>query len=174
MAHEHLPRSAARWLYAIAYFADDHGYRSDADMPLAASHCLAGVAPDDELAPLVDDGVLAETDAGSDDAISPNGKAWRLTDKGMSEVRSILGWQPYDEARTEAFDAWVRTLDEDVVQGEYGYEAGEFTVYPEHWRPMFEEGLTPQQAFKRALDAHTLARAAESGGHIEGEATRVY
>jgi len=56
------------------------------------------------------------------------------------------------------FDAWVRELDEDVIQGEYGYEDGEFTVYPDHWRPMYAEGLTPQQAFKRALDGFADGR----------------
>lgn len=56
------------------------------------------------------------------------------------------------------FDAWIRELDEDVIQGDYGYEDGEFAVYPEHWRGMFREGLTPQQAFRRALDAHAKAR----------------
>lgn len=54
----------------------------------------------------------------------------------------------------DPFDQWIETLDEEVIQGEYGYERGEFTVYPDHWRGMFDEGLTPLQAFKRALDAH--------------------
>ena len=58
----------------------------------------------------------------------------------------------------ERFDAWIRELDEDVIQREYGYERGEFAVYPEHWRAMFDEGLTPGQAFKRALDASAEAR----------------
>lgn len=56
------------------------------------------------------------------------------------------------------FDAWIVTLEEDVVEGEYGYEPGEFTVYPGHWRPMWVEGLTPSQAFKRACEAATIAR----------------
>lgn len=63
--------------------------------------------------------------------------------------------------RDEQLDAWIETLNEDVVQGEYGYEEGEFTVYPELWRPSFDEGLTPQQAFKRALDAFAAARKSE-------------
>lgn len=54
----------------------------------------------------------------------------------------------------DAFGVWIEQLDEDVIQGEYGYERGEFTVFPDHWRPLFDEGLTPAQAFKRALDAH--------------------
>lgn len=61
----------------------------------------------------------------------------------------------------DRFDAWIRELDEDVIQSEYGYEDGEFTVYPEHWRAMFDEGLTPAQAFKRALDAFGDAREEE-------------
>ena len=56
------------------------------------------------------------------------------------------------------FDDWIRELDEDVIQGEFGYEEGEFTVYPEHWRPLFRKGMTPRQAFQRALDAHREAR----------------
>ena len=54
----------------------------------------------------------------------------------------------------DKFDAWIDELDETIIQGEYGYEPGEFTVYPSHWRPLYEEGLTPAQAFRRALDAY--------------------
>jgi hypothetical protein len=54
----------------------------------------------------------------------------------------------------EAFEVWMEVLNEEVIQGEYGYERGEFTAYPELWRPLFDEGLTPMQAFKRALDAY--------------------
>ena len=56
------------------------------------------------------------------------------------------------------FDQWIETLEEDVVQGEYGYEPGEFTVYPDLWRAAFDEGLTPSQAFDRALKAADDAR----------------
>lgn len=59
------------------------------------------------------------------------------------------------------FRAWLDVLEEDVIQGEYGYEPGEFTVYPDDWRAMFRRGLTPAQAFKRVLDAHAEARRAE-------------
>ena len=59
---------------------------------------------------------------------------------------------------TLSFDEWIDELREDVVQDEYGYERGEFTVYPDEWRPAFEEGLTPSQAFRRALDAFAEAR----------------
>jgi hypothetical protein len=65
------------------------------------------------------------------------------------------------------FDVWIEALDEDVIQGEYGYEPGEFTVYLEHWRPMWREGLTPQQAFQRALDAHAAARREEDERRAE-------
>lgn len=54
----------------------------------------------------------------------------------------------------DAFDEWITTLREEVIQGEYGYEEGEFAVHPELWRGLYDEGLTPAQAFKRALDAH--------------------
>lgn len=56
------------------------------------------------------------------------------------------------------FDAWIRELDEEVIQGEFGYERGEFSVFPEHWRPLFDEGLTPLQAWQRALDAFSAER----------------
>lgn len=56
------------------------------------------------------------------------------------------------------FREWIRVLDEDVIQEEYGYERGEFTVYAEAWHPMYLEGLTPAAAFKRALDAAAEAR----------------
>ena len=65
------------------------------------------------------------------------------------------------------FDEWIRALDEDVIQGEYGYEPGEFTVYTSHWRPLFDEGLTPQEAFKRALDGYANARDAREAGQKE-------
>ena len=54
----------------------------------------------------------------------------------------------------DAFDRWISELREDVVQGEYGYEEGEFAVYPEGWRPLYDDGLTPSAAFARALKAH--------------------
>lgn len=56
------------------------------------------------------------------------------------------------------FDDWIEDLESRVIQGEYGYEEGEFTVYPDHWRPLFEEGLSPDQAFRRALDAFSETR----------------
>lgn len=56
------------------------------------------------------------------------------------------------------FDRWIRVLREDVIEGEFGYEPGEFTVYREHWRPMFKKGLTPREAWQRALDAFAEAR----------------
>lgn len=37
------------------------------------------------------------------------------------------------------FDRWIDELTNDVVQGEYGYEPGEFTVYPSQWRPLYKE-----------------------------------
>ena len=52
------------------------------------------------------------------------------------------------------FEAWLQVLEADVIQGEYGYEDGEFSVFPDHWLPLFLEGLTPLEAFKRALAAH--------------------
>lgn len=38
------------------------------------------------------------------------------------------------------FDRWIQVLREDVIEGEFGYEPGEFTVYREGWRPNVQEG----------------------------------
>ena len=56
------------------------------------------------------------------------------------------------------FEDWIQELEVDVVQDHYGYEPGEFTVYPDHWKSMFDEGLAPSQAFERALNAHNAQR----------------
>ena len=64
--------------------------------------------------------------------------------------------EPFDEDKK--FQEWIRALDEDVIQQEYGYERGEFTVTPTLWHPLYAEGLTPAVAFKRALDAFASAR----------------
>lgn len=47
---------------------------------------------------------------------------------------------------------WITTLKEDVIQEEYGYEPGEFDVAPAMWHGLYAEGLTPSEAFRRALD----------------------
>ncbi|WP_422366384.1 hypothetical protein [Pelagibius sp.] len=52
------------------------------------------------------------------------------------------------------FEDWIAELNLDVIQDGYGYGPGEFTVFPEQWFPLFEEGLSPLQAFQRALRAH--------------------
>lgn len=62
---------------------------------------------------------------------------------------------------------WLRALEEDVIQDEFGYEPGEFTVYPDHWYSLYMEGLTPLQAWKRALDAHKERRDEEDRAKAE-------
>ena len=59
----------------------------------------------------------------------------------------------YDEDRgpTPHYRDWLNILNEDVIQGEYGYEPGEFTAFPSLWHSSYAEGLTPLDAFKRAL-----------------------
>lgn len=64
----------------------------------------------------------------------------------------------YAEPNIPDFDTWIDALTDDVIEDEYGYEPGEFTVYPEAWRWAFDEGLTPKQAFDRALKAASDAR----------------
>lgn len=66
-----------------------------------------------------------------------------------------------------SFDAWIIELDEQVIQGEYGYEPGEFTVYPEHWRGSFRAGLTPHEAFRQALEAHEEQRREEERQRLD-------
>lgn len=61
----------------------------------------------------------------------------------------------------DGFDLWIDTLEIDVIQFGFGYEPGEFTVYPDHWRAAYDEGLTPAQAWQRALDAFGEARREE-------------
>jgi len=51
-----------------------------------------------------------------------------------------------------AYKLWLDELEQDVIQGEFGYEPGEFTVYTTHWADLYEEGLTPRMAWQRALD----------------------
>jgi hypothetical protein len=63
---------------------------------------------------------------------------------------------PLDE--DEKFQKWIRTLDEDVIQTEYGYERGEFAVIPSLWYPLYAEGLSPTAAFSRALSAFSSER----------------
>lgn len=58
----------------------------------------------------------------------------------------------------EAYREWLRVLEEDVIQTEFGYEPGEFTVYSSHWRELYDEGLTPRDAWQRALDGFANAR----------------
>jgi hypothetical protein len=60
---------------------------------------------------------------------------------------------------TPDYERWIEELERDVVQGEFGYEPGEFTVYPDAWRSLYENGLSPRDAFQRALDAHAAKRA---------------
>jgi hypothetical protein len=59
------------------------------------------------------------------------------------------------------FRSWCDKLQVDVIEGEFGYEPGEFTVFRADWLPMYREGLTPAQAWQRAMDAHAKARAEE-------------
>lgn len=58
------------------------------------------------------------------------------------------------------FDRWIDDLRTVTIE-DYGYEEGEFSIFPDMWRPLFDEGLTPQAAFKRALGAHAERRREE-------------
>lgn len=52
------------------------------------------------------------------------------------------------------YQKWIDILIKDVIMGEFGYELNEFTVFPVQWHALYAEGLTPRQAWQRALDAH--------------------
>lgn len=60
--------------------------------------------------------------------------------------------------RNRDFEKWLRVLEEDVIQAEFGYEPGEFTVYSSHWRGLYDEGLAPRAAWQRALDGFANER----------------
>ncbi len=68
---------------------------------------------------------------------------------------------------TEKYRAWLEDLEEDVIQEGFGYEPGEFSVFPEVWQDLYIEGLTPLQAFTRALDAACEARKQEDLRKVE-------
>lgn len=57
-------------------------------------------------------------------------------------------------ANDDKFDQWIDELNTDVIQGEYGYEEDDFSVYPDKWRALYDKGLTPAEAFRSALDAY--------------------
>lgn len=65
------------------------------------------------------------------------------------------------ETYDEVFDAWIRVLDEDVIQGEFGYERGEFNIMPALWHPLYLEGMTPAEAWQQALDAYRSSSPSE-------------
>lgn len=71
-----------------------------------------------------------------------------------------------DDGCTEAYREWLTTLNDDVIEKEYGYEPGEFTVYSSHWVELYELGLSPLNAWKRALDGYANARRDVEGKKI--------
>lgn len=84
------------------------------------------------------------------------GAEWH-TECGICAAWSGDGPTPFDT--DDKFRAWLQEPEEKVIQGEYGYEPGEFTVYAQAWHPHYLEGLTPAQSFRRALDAFADDRA---------------
>jgi hypothetical protein len=60
------------------------------------------------------------------------------------------------------FDRWIAELRDDVIKGEYGHKDTEYTVCPDVWRALYDQGLTPSQAFRSALRGHS--NDAHSGG----------
>ena len=98
-------------------------------------------------------------------------RAFPTPEFGDGSVVLIRQWEA--EARallSDKFDEWIRILDEDVIQGEFGYEPGEFTVYTSHWRELYDQGLTPHAAWQRALDGYANTRRDEEGRQIGNHA----
>ncbi len=62
------------------------------------------------------------------------------------------------------YEMWLRDLDEGVIQGEYGYEDGEFSVFPSHWLKLYSDGHTPEEAWLIALAAHGEQQRATAPG----------
>lgn len=65
------------------------------------------------------------------------------------------------------FDDWIEELEVRVIQEEFGYEPGEFNVTPSLWRPSYDRGDTPLQAFQSALNAAAEARRKEDHERAE-------
>jgi len=66
------------------------------------------------------------------------------------------GWDsaslaPQLVASDRDFDTWIEELRVDVIEREFGYVPGEFGICPEDWRQLFRDGLTPYEAFRRAM-----------------------
>lgn len=59
---------------------------------------------------------------------------------------------------SERFREWMDDLNEKVIQEEFGYEEGEFDAFPELWEPLYLEGLSPREAWMRALDSFAASR----------------
>ncbi|MDE2097065.1 MAG: hypothetical protein KGL39_07450 [Patescibacteria group bacterium] len=68
-------------------------------------------------------------------------------------------------SRKRSFGSWLAELEESVIQEEFGYEPGEFIVYPDHWLPLYEHGLSPRAAWQRALDMFACGRVEEECLH---------
>lgn len=62
--------------------------------------------------------------------------------------------------KPQDFDDWLDEL-ETVILPDFGFEEGEFTVFPEMWRSLYDRKMTPRDAFHLALDAHRKARREE-------------
>ena len=90
-------------------------------------------------------------------SIGPTIRRFREIPSNPSEA--TMAEYDTDVGPDAAYRVWLTTLDEDVIQGEFGYEEGEFSVFPEAWHPLYAEGLTPAQAWQRAMDGLREARA---------------
>lgn len=95
---------------------------------------------------------------GRQDVVHPNGTR-RVADSDGREPGDLYqdGGPDVDHV-DEQYREWLHVLERDVIEGEFGYEPGEFTVYSSHWLDLYDAGLTPCEAWQRALDGYANAR----------------
>ena len=55
-----------------------------------------------------------------------------------------------------SFEEWLEELKTTVIEGEFGYEPGEFSVFADGWFPLWEAGMSPSEAFQSELDKASL------------------
>lgn len=77
---------------------------------------------------------------------------------GSPNFDGSAAYEAYCDDAEERYREWLRILEEDVIVDEYGYEPGEFTVYPALWKQSYDDGLSPSEAWESALDSYGQSR----------------
>ena len=78
--------------------------------------------------------------------------------------RRACDGDPEDDmaAWSDEYLAWLDDLRGRVIEEDNGFEPGELTVYPALWVQQYEDGLTPDAAWRRAARSHDEALSAVS------------